>query len=248
MGIHHSTRGHRFGSAWRLTLAQTLAQHKTNRLAYIILEFLWNPQDRFFSIRRNSSSTSLVKEYAIICAILCSYFCEAMVRVRITTATWWTVCESFRPAPNALLTSGGLDVSLRCTTDLWWTWCQFTMHYWPLVDLMSVYDALLTSGGLDVSLRCTTDLWRIDYEVHQRSVVHRKLTSTGPRRTKLDKARLFLAYVVASAGACSQWGLRPLKLNIALVTDPCSSCTNQLTGIHLSQSYLPWVVTQVFIW
>ena len=44
-----------------------------------------------------------------------------------------------------------------------------------------------------------------------------------------------LAYVVSlTAAVSSQWGLRPLKLNIDLVTDPCSSCTNQLTGIHLS--------------
>ena len=45
-----------------------------------------------------------------------------------------------------------------------------------------------------------------------------------------DHAWCHLAYVVS----LTQWGLRPLKLNIPFATAPGSSCTNQLTGIHLS--------------
>ena len=46
-----------------------------------------------------------------------------------------------------------------------------------------------------------------------------------------------LAYVVSlTAALCSQWGLRPLNVKYWCVTAHRNSCTNQLTGIHLSQA------------
>ena len=46
-----------------------------------------------------------------------------------------------------------------------------------------------------------------------------------------------LAYVVSlTAALCSQWGLRPLNVKYWCVTAHRNSCTNKLTGIHLSQA------------
>ena len=50
-------------------------------------------------------------------------------------------------------------------------------------------------------------------------------------------SNLTLAYIVSlTAALCSQWGLRPLNVKYWCVTTHRNSCTNQLTGIHLSQT------------
>ena len=66
------------------------------------------------------------------------------------------------------------------------------------------------------------------------------LSRSGWRVQAVGQARsasFSVAYVVSlTAALCSQWGLRPLNVKYWCVMARRNSCTNQLTGIHLSQA------------